>query len=610
MASTQKLWQQNNNRLYWLKREQKQRELYMKEEEQQQKELEKIYADMYRRAEQEINAFYGKYADAEGIDITEAKKRVSQLDIEEYERLAKQYVADKDFSARANAEMRLYNATMRINRLEMLKARIGLHLIDGINTIDDYYEKEITDRTKEEIERQAGILGQTITNADTVKRAKEIVNASFFNATYSDRIWSHMDNLRSEISIQLQRGLIAGVGSREMARRIKEYAYDKSFADAHRLMVTELRRVQTDVAMSAYKDQGVERYVYLAVNPNACPICRALNGKDYPVEGAEIANEEHPLPPMHPRCHCTTAPYVPESTIDPTVPVDERKPQAGASDYDQWLWWLNNGGTTKAWGNMSLTERQTWYDNLIKSRANTKASTWSRDDVVYSNAGKLLKNRLERKGVEYRQVEEWAEQPTERKIIQRLGGGDQTKGSCLSLACAYAGNKLGLNVIDYRGGDSREIFAFGYESLARLAGVNAIIEKKGGIRPAKKLLEQMEEGKEYIFTTGRHSAITKIEDGKYKYLELQTESRNGWQDFEGGMRNTGKYDWEKGEWIMAERTTSDTLRDRFGAKGYTVSESSLIEIDSLEDSDEFRDLLGYINTESDKQKKGSMGYAK
>ena len=306
MASTQKLWQQNNNRLYWLKREQKQRELYMKEEEQQQKELEKIYADMYRRAEQEINAFYGKYADAEGIDITEAKKRVSQLDIEEYERLAKQYVADKDFSARANAEMRLYNATMRINRLEMLKARIGLHLIDGINTIDDYYEKEITDRTKEEIERQAGILGQTITNADTVKRAKEIVNASFFNATYSDRIWSHMDNLRSEISIQLQRGLIAGVGSREMARRIKEYAYDKSFADAHRLMVTELRRVQTDVAMSAYKDQGVERYVYLAVNPNACPICRALNGKDYPVEGAEIANEDHPLPPMHPRCHCTT----------------------------------------------------------------------------------------------------------------------------------------------------------------------------------------------------------------------------------------------------------------------------------------------------------------
>ena len=139
MASTQELWKQNNSRLYWQKREQRQRELYMKEEAQQQKELERIYSEMYRWAEDEINRFYGKYADAEGIDITEAMKRVSQLDIAEYEQLAKEYVKDRNFSDRANAEMRLYNATMKINRLEMLKARIGLHLVDGINELDDYY---------------------------------------------------------------------------------------------------------------------------------------------------------------------------------------------------------------------------------------------------------------------------------------------------------------------------------------------------------------------------------------------------------------------------------------------------------------------------------------
>ena len=92
----------------------------MFEEAEQEKELERIYRDMYQWAEDEINRFYGKYADAEGIDITEAKKRVSQADIEEYERLAKKYVKDKDFSDRANQEMRLYNATMKINRLEML----------------------------------------------------------------------------------------------------------------------------------------------------------------------------------------------------------------------------------------------------------------------------------------------------------------------------------------------------------------------------------------------------------------------------------------------------------------------------------------------------------
>ena len=344
MATTQKLWQQNNSRLYWQKREQKARELYMKEEAQQQKEIERIYQDMFRHAEDEINRFYGKYADAEGIDIAEAKRRITQADIEAYERLAKDYVERKDFSPRANAEMRLYNATMKINRLEMLKARIGVHLVAGINDIDQYYEDVITDRTRQEIERQAGILGETVSVADTTKRANNIVNATFFNATYSERIWSHQDRLRSMISIELQRGLIAGVGSREMAQRIKR-EFDVSMSDAHRLMVTELRRVQTDVAMDSYKQSGVTRYVYMAVNPRACPICQSLDGKDYPVEGAEIANEEHPLPPMHPRCHCTTAPYVDED------------------DYNAWLEWLNKGGSTSEWNNMTDAEKKSWLNN-------------------------------------------------------------------------------------------------------------------------------------------------------------------------------------------------------------------------------------------------------
>ena len=328
-----------SNREYWEKREQQQRELYLKEEEQQQREIEAIYNEMFRWCEDEINRFYGMYADAEGIDITDAKRRVTQADIEAYEALAKAYVENKDFSPQANAEMRLYNATMRINRLEMLKARIGVHLVDGINTLDEYYEKTITDRTRREIERQAGILGETVTNAEATARAKEIVNASFFNATYSERIWSHADNLKSNISIELQKGLIAGVGSRQMASNLRKQ-YDVSARDAHRLMVTELRRVQTDVAMDSYKREDIQRYVFLAVNPRACPICRALDGKDFLVSEAEPALN---APPMHPNCHCTTAPYVDEDA------------------YEQWLTWLEKGGTTAEWEKMSEAQQKKWY---------------------------------------------------------------------------------------------------------------------------------------------------------------------------------------------------------------------------------------------------------
>ena len=341
MATIRNLWQRQyrNNRSYWANREWEVRNEYLREEDAMVSDINKVYEDMYQWCENEINSFYGKYASAEGIDITEAKKRISKLDIGQYEQLAKRYVEDKDFSALANAQMRLYNATMRINRLEMLKARIGIHLVGGFNDIDQYYQKVATDRATKEVQRQAGILGSTVTNADTVRRAKEVVNGSWKGATFSQRIWSHMETLKNEIAIALQQGMIAGVGSRQLAERIKK-KFKTSKYNAERLIRTEMRSIQTDIAMNSYKRQGIERYVFLAVNRNACPICKALNGKDFLV--AEAQKGEN-APPIHPNCHCTTAPYVDES------------------EYNMWLEWLNKGGTTEQWNKMTPTQQRNWY---------------------------------------------------------------------------------------------------------------------------------------------------------------------------------------------------------------------------------------------------------
>lgn len=328
---------------YWRDRETAQREAYILTEEEEMREVNRIYREMYRWAEREISAFYGRYADAEGIDITEAKKRVSNLDIERYEELAKKYVADKDFSDRANQEMRLYNATMRINRMELLKAQIGLKLVDGFNDIDKHYEKIATDRAVQELERVSGILGNTLTDVQTAKYARNIVNADFYNANFSERIWSHMDNLRNELAVELQKGFISGVSSQKMAQNIKKQ-FEVSYKDAHRLVVTELRRVQTDVAKQQYEEAGIEEYEYCAVNPRACPICRDQDGKVFKV--SEMKAGEN-APPLHPNCHCTTAPKVNET------------------DYEQWLSWLENGGTTAQWDTMTEAERNRWYDGLM-----------------------------------------------------------------------------------------------------------------------------------------------------------------------------------------------------------------------------------------------------
>ena len=344
------------NREYWRDREAQQRATYIRTEEEELKEVNRIYDEMYAWAVKEIDAFYGKYATAEGIDITEAKKRVSQLDIEEYQKLAKEYVKDKNFSDQANAEMRLYNATMKSNRLELLKAQIGLHLVSGFDEIDKHYHKIATDRAVQELERMSGILGNTLTQTETAKTAKQIVNADFYNATFSERIWSAQDYLKDALATELQKGFISGIGSREMARRLKEHAFDKSYSDALRLARTELRRIQTDVAKDNYERNGIDQYEFMAVNPNACPICRKMDGDIYNVRDMEAGLN---APPIHPNCHCTTAPH-----FDDT-------------EYEAWLNFLEQGGTTAEWNEMSPAKRQRWLDSVIQStpKANVEDRT-------------------------------------------------------------------------------------------------------------------------------------------------------------------------------------------------------------------------------------------
>lgn len=270
--------------------------------------------------QKEIDAFYAKYASKEGITLAEAKRRVSKLDMDEYSRKAKKYVADRDFSKQANQEMRLYNLTMKVNRLELLKANIGMELSGGFDEMQKFFEQTLNDRTMEEFARQAGILGKSVQN--NARRAHAIVNASFHNATYSDRIWMHQDLLKAEISKQLERGLIQGKGSRDLARELRK-TFDVSRSDAERLMTTELRRVQTEAAKQSYERNGNKEYTFLTTNPKGpCEVCKKLDGRHFKVIDMMPGKN---APPMHPRCHCTTAPHWDQEEFDRWLDEENRK---------------------------------------------------------------------------------------------------------------------------------------------------------------------------------------------------------------------------------------------------------------------------------------------
>lgn len=178
------------------------------------------------------------------------------------------------------------------------------------------------------------------------------------------------------------------------------------------------------------------------------------------------------------------------------------------------------------------------------------------------------------------------------KIIAKISGGDQTEGSCSSLAFTYAANKNGFDVRDFRGGASREFFSKN-NNISRIISRcrGTVIRDYDDYKGAMKALKLVEEGKEYYFASGRHAAIIRKAENGYEFLELQSPYRNGF-----------------------EPLTKEKLKKRFDCKhqhttsGFKYKGSTeLIDINRLGMDKDFKKMMEYINTAKDAQKKGING---
>lgn len=211
------------------------------------------------------------------------------------------------------------------------------------------------------------------------------------------------------------------------------------------------------------------------------------------------------------------------------------------------------------------------------------------------------------KNIEYNPVKMYEKQPSEDEIIKKLAGADKTKGSCASLALCYVGQKDGMDVIDFRGGDSRFFVSrnSNYKEICGKENIAAEDKSTNTISSGVKLLKELDKypaGKEFILVTGKHaSVVRRTEEGRHQYLELQSGERNGWRNF----RDTN------GAFTMS---TQETLRYRFGCqKSHTFMrqrierESYLVDCEKLKKSQKFKCVLGAINTDSSKQQKGEGG---
>lgn len=298
---------------YWREREEKWQKQQIKDDKKRQKEINKRLQYAKDQLQKEINSQWENFSNGEKITIAEARKRANKMDVEAFARTAKKYVEEKNFSKEANRQLKLYNLTMRVNRLELLKSTLGIVLVDTFDDLQEYVTSELKTVARLELLRQAGILGLSVPDMPIDKLVQQVLESSFRVTefpTFSESLWQYQAELKADLDKLLVKAITQGKNPKQISKELDKFLTDEGRENVrfntNRLMITETTRVQTGIQELSYDRAGIEEYEYIA-EPSACDKCLELDGQIFKV--ADMQPGEN-APNIHPFCKCSTVAYM------------------------------------------------------------------------------------------------------------------------------------------------------------------------------------------------------------------------------------------------------------------------------------------------------------
>lgn len=414
------------------------------------------------------------------------------------------------------------------------------------------------------------------------------------NIKLSDRLYVNKSKTVRDVRDVITRGLATNSTYADIARNIAKVS-EPTVSQAYRIARTEGHRIQNEVnykTLQKAKDSGADivKQWDATIDKHTRPHHAELDGQirelDEPFEvagrtalyagGFGIANEDI-------CCRCAVL-----QRARWALDKDELETLKDRAEY----FGLDKSRDFKDFKKklLKITEKE------IKKVENILFDPIDSKDPNY----KYLMESLEGQNVDYLPVVPHDKALSATEIIKKIAGGDRTRGSCASLGLAYIGQRQGWSVFDFRGGKSQHFFSnsLNLKRLSKVKGAKTLkAQGASSITVGNRLLQQCEVGKEYYLCVGRHTTIVrKLNDGTLQYLELQSEYNSGWQNFDGNPRYT--------------------LKQRFGCSsssdgGVSSMYDFMIDIDDSDfNNDDFKSLLGFINTAEDAQRKGKDGTIK
>jgi SPP1 gp7 family putative phage head morphogenesis protein len=277
--------------------------------------LEKQYDKAIANTQKEMDAWFMRYANNEGITMAEAQKALTdpqlkafKMDIEEYIEKGKTLRYSDEWAK----ELEKASIKFHVTKLEALQVQMQQQIesVYGyeLDNIDDFIASQYKFgyyHTAFEVQKGLGV-GVDLFRLDDNKIKKLISQPWTADArTFSDNIWDNKKKLLKEVDDVLTQGIISGRGYNKMAESLTA-KMNTEYYKAKRIIVTESAFFSSQGQKDCFNDLGVKKYEFIAtLDFKTSDLCKSFDGK---VIDMKYFKPGSTAPPLHANCRSCTCP--------------------------------------------------------------------------------------------------------------------------------------------------------------------------------------------------------------------------------------------------------------------------------------------------------------
>ena len=301
---------------YWKTRMEQLEQSLHKDAEETVRDLESMYRAAERQIDSDLSRWYGRFANNNGVvSMADARKLLTSAELKEFKWTLAEYREKAKDNADGKWQKELENVSARwhVSRLEALKYQLQqtVEVLAGgqLDALDSLLKNTyLNGYGQTAFTLQSGIgIGFDIAGLNG-RAVQTLLNKPWAldGRNFSERIWGNKQVLIGELHKQLTQNLMTGGDLNKLIDSLSQ-KFNTSRSNAARLVYTEHAYAVSVATGESYRATGVQKVVFIAtLDERTSEICQSMDGtiidmKDY-APGQTV-------PPLHPYCRSTTAPY-------------------------------------------------------------------------------------------------------------------------------------------------------------------------------------------------------------------------------------------------------------------------------------------------------------